>query len=85
MHGNFVVHDRSWALTSDSAASTHGVPVLIDDRGNAYGPDDIAEAGDGWQWTAGAIAMYGCDADPDNAGLRDAYHAFRSLRSTPSK
>jgi len=33
-------------LTTDHAASSYGQPVLVDNNGNAYGPDDICPTGE---------------------------------------
>jgi hypothetical protein len=35
-------------LTTDHPASSYGVPVLVDDQGNAYGPRDIVDGVQAW-------------------------------------
>jgi len=40
----FTHADREWQLTDEHSASSYGIPVLIDWRGEAYGPEDSIPA-----------------------------------------
>lgn len=49
---------RTYRLTTDHAASSYGVPVLVDEDGVAYGPDDYLPDGrHAWEYVEGQRAV----------------------------
>lgn len=38
------------ALTTEHSSSSYGIPVLVDEEGNAYGPSDILPGISGLEW-----------------------------------
>jgi len=41
MNKQIKAKDRIWTLTDEHADATHGMPVLVDEHGTAYGPWDV--------------------------------------------
>lgn len=63
---------RYWRLTCNHAASSYGMPVLVDGMGNAYGPGDFiaTEPGSELEWIREPARMrVACLAS--RQGLRD--------------
>jgi hypothetical protein len=64
-------------LTTEHAASSYGIPVLVDEAGNAYGPDDKMPAipGDPLAWLdetcAIAVLNFLAEADDYKRAHRD--------------
>ena len=47
------MNPSTYTLTTDHATSSYGIPVLVDDEGNAYGPFDTLPSGEcAAEWVA---------------------------------
>ncbi len=53
-------------LSTEHPTSSYGIPVLVDEEGNAYGPADKLPSGDGLEWMYG---MYGLTESPTAGDL----------------
>lgn len=71
-----------FTLTDEHAASSYGIPVLVNAKGYTFARSDIALSLPSQSWYANAIARYAIDDNPEDAAITALVERFES---TPFK